>query len=106
MAYRQGEIPFAVALQNPSGAGRTERVVAPLDVCCTQGEPHSPQLASSSEVFAFGHLRACLADIIAMPVPDGVTTQVVQLLFWEGGWGLRSAARLAPAAYRASWADC
>ena len=28
----------------PSGAGRTERVVAPLDVCWTQGEPHSRQL--------------------------------------------------------------
>ena len=52
------------------------------------------------------HLRACLADIIAMPVPDGVTTEVVQLPFREGGLGLRSAARLAPAAYWASWADC
>ena len=51
------------------------------------------------------HLRACLADIIAM-VPDGVTTEVVQLPFREGGLGLRSAVRLAPAAYWASWADC
>ena len=48
------------------------------------------------------HLRACLADIIAMPVPDGVTTEVVQLPFREGGLGLRIAARLAPAAYWAS----
>ena len=51
------------------------------------------------------HLRACLADIIAMPVPDGVTTEVVQLPFREGGLGLRSAARLAPAACWACWAD-
>ena len=52
------------------------------------------------------HLRACLADIIAMPVPDGVTTKVVQLPFREGLLGLRTAARLAPAACWASWADC
>ena len=52
------------------------------------------------------HLRACLADIIAMAVPDGVTTKVVQLLFREGGLGLRSAVRLAPAAFWASWAEC
>ena len=41
-----------------------------------------------------------------MAVPDGVTTEVVQLPFQEGGLGLRSAVRLAPAACWASWADC
>ena len=64
-----------------------------------------------SEASEFGqhhdnHLRACLADIIAMAVLDGVTTEVVQLPFREGGLGLRSAVRLAPAACWASWADC
>ena len=35
-----------------------------------------------------------------------MASEVVQLPFREGGLGLRSAARLAPAAYWASWADC
>ena len=35
-----------------------------------------------------------------------MASEVVQLPSREGGLGLRSAARLAPAAYWASWADC
>ena len=65
-----------------------------------------PSEASEFSQHHDNHLRACLADIIAMAVPDGVTTEVVQLPFREGGLGLRSAVRLAPAAYWASWADC
>ena len=82
------------------------RGVAPLDVCWTQGE-HFLRYLPPSEVSNFSqnhdnHLRSCLADIIAMPVPDGVTNEVVQLPFREGRLGLWSAARLAPAAYWAS----
>ena len=44
-------------------------------------------------------LRECLSNILAVVVPDGVASEVVQLPFWEGALGLRSAARLAPAAY-------
>ena len=46
------------------------------------------------------------SHILSVEVPDGVASEVVQLPFREGGLGLRSAARLAPAAYWASWADC
>ena len=35
-----------------------------------------------------------------------VASEVVQLPFREGGLGLRSSARMAPAAYWASWVDC
>ena len=35
-----------------------------------------------------------------------MASEVVQLPFREGGLGLRSAARLAPAACWASWVDC
>ena len=52
------------------------------------------------------YLRACLADILAVPVPDGVVAEVVQLPFLERRLGLRGATRLAPAVYWASWADC
>ena len=48
----------------------------------------------------------CLSNILAVEVPDGVASEVVQLPFRKGGLGLRSASRLAPAAYWASWADC
>ena len=51
-------------------------------------------------------LRECLSNILAVEVPDGVASKVVQLPFREGRLGLRSAARLAPAAHWASWADC
>ena len=59
--------------------------------------------------FAQNHdtsLRACLAEILAVPVPTGVVAEVTHLPFCEGGLGLRSAMRLSPAAYWASWADC
>ena len=59
--------------------------------------------------FAQNHdtsLRACLAEILAVPVPTGVVAEVAHLPFREGGLGLRSAMRLSPAAYWASWADC
>ena len=82
-----------------------------LLMCAGPRANHILRNLPPSEASKFGqhhdnHLRACLADIIAMAVPDGVTTEVVQLPFREGGLGLRSAVRLAPAAYWASWADC
>ena len=82
-----------------------------LLMCAGPRANHILRNLPPSEASEFGqhhdnHLRACLADIIAMAVPDGVTTEVVQLPFREGGLGLRSAVRLAPAAYWASWADC
>ena len=49
--------------------------------------------------FAQNHdtsLRACLAEILAVPVPVGVVAEVAQVLFRDGGLGLRNAMRLAP----------
>ena len=51
-------------------------------------------------------LWECLVNILAVEVPDDVASEVVQLPCREGGLGLRSAARLAPAACWASLADC
>ena len=45
MACRQRGVTSAVSRPNPSCTGRTVRLVAPLDVCGTQGEPLSPQFA-------------------------------------------------------------
>ena len=82
-----------------------------LLVCAGPRANHILRNLPPSDVsqFAQNHdncLRACLADILAVPVPDGVVAEVVQLPFREGGLGLRSATRLAPAAYWASGADC
>ena len=57
-----------------------------LLMCAGPRANHILRNLPPSEVSEFGqhhdnHLRACLADIIAMAVPDGVTTEVVQLPF-------------------------
>ena len=44
-------------------------------------------------------MQECLSHIISVEVLDGVASKVVQFLFWEGGLGLRSVAKLAAAAY-------
>ena len=85
VACRQRGVPFAIASPNPSGAGYTMRLVAPSDVCWPRAN-HILRNLPPSEPSEFGqhhhnHLRACLADIIAMAVPDGVTTEMVQLPF-------------------------
>ena len=60
--------------------------------------------------FAQDHDRAvrqCLSVLLSdTPTePEGLSAQSVHLALRNGGLGLRSAARLAPAAYWASWAD-
>ena len=57
-----------------------------LLMCGGPGRTTFSATCPPSEPSEFGqhhhnHLRACLADIIAMAVPDGVTTDVVQLPF-------------------------
>ena len=61
-----------------------------LLMCAGPRANHILRNLPPSEVSDFGqhhdnHLLACLADIIAMAVPDGVTTGVVQLPFREEG---------------------
>ena len=73
-------------------------------MCAGPGAHHILRNLPPSEVSQFcqdhdNRLRECLSKIIAVEVPDGVASEVVQLPFWEGGLGLRSAARFAPAAY-------
>ena len=68
---------------------------------------------SLSAPFAVRHdlaLRDCLLRILDNPAAVEATLaragEVAQLPFKHGGLGLRCAARLAQAAYWASWADC
>ena len=82
-----------------------------LLMCAGPRANHILRNLPPSEVsqFAQNHdtsLRACLAEILAVPVPVGVVAEVAQLPFRERGLGLRSAMRLAPAPYWTSWADC
>ena len=82
-----------------------------LLMCAGPRANHILRNLPPSEVsqFAQNHdtsLRACLAEILAVPVPTGVVAEVAHLPFREGGLGLRSAMRLSPAAYWASWANC
>ena len=82
-----------------------------LLMCAGPRAHHILRNLPPSEVTQFcedhdNRLRECLSHILSVEVPDGVASEVVQLPFREGGLGLRSAARLAPAAYWASWADC
>ena len=63
---------------------------------------------AEAEAFAMAHdheLTECLARILHSEVP-AAEQEIAQLPFRHGGLGLRSARRMAPAAYWASWADC
>ena len=82
-----------------------------LLMCAGPRAHHILRNLPPSEVSQFcqnhdNRLRECLPNILAVEVPDGVASEVVQLPFREGRQGLRSAARLAPAACWPSWADC
>ena len=75
-----------------------------LLMCARKGQITHSAICSPSEVSQFGEshdnqLRSCFADILAVLVPHGAHAKVVQLPFQDGGLGLRSALRLAPAAY-------
>ena len=74
-----------------------------LLMCAGPRANHILRNLTPSDVSPFGQnhddrLRARLADILAVLVPDGVVAEMVQLLFHEGGLGLRSASGSAPAA--------
>jgi hypothetical protein len=64
---------------------------------------------SATAAFASQHdeaVRACLARLLdAGELPPGPAASRAHLSLHHGGLGLRSAVRLAPAAYWASWAD-
>ena len=73
---------------------------------CTHVLRALPPVASLA--FAESHdaaIAACVVDLLGTgPLPDSAL-QIAQLPFQQGGLNLRSGVALAPAAYRASWAD-
>ena len=86
------------------------RLVAVASMRRNHGNVCAPQpTPSQSSEYAEGHdanMMRCLSQLLDLTELPGDAKVIAQLPFREGGLGLRSAARMAPGAYWASWADC